>query len=101
MATRYILLFIVECKSYSSHKVPVADVEEFYAKVSQVAGLHVKGVFITDNRFQEGAYKYGKAKGMMLIQENTNGSFDTILHKTERKILNENSIEELNTDNNS
>ncbi|TGE06095.1 ImmA/IrrE family metallo-endopeptidase [Hymenobacter fodinae] len=71
-APTYSFLFIIECKSYS-HPVPVNDVEEFYAKIAQVAGVNVKGVFITDSTFQEGAFKYARAKGMMLLETSSEG----------------------------
>ncbi len=83
-ADRYTLLLIIECKSYS-HKVPVSDVEEFYSKINQVAGAHLKGIIITDNSFQEGAYKFARSKGMMLIEAGLDESYNIILHKVLRE----------------
>jgi Zn-dependent peptidase ImmA (M78 family) len=82
-APNYSCLYIFECKNYSS-RVPVNDIEEFYTKVNQVAGLNAKGIFITNNSFQSGAYKFARAKGMMLIEVNNNITFNIILHKIDR-----------------
>lgn len=78
----FTLLYIIECKDYSSKPIPVDDIEEFYAKVIQVSGINVKGVFITSNTFQSGAYTYANSKGMMLIEVNNNLTYNIILHKT-------------------
>ncbi|RDC66210.1 ImmA/IrrE family metallo-endopeptidase [Adhaeribacter pallidiroseus] len=102
-AQRYTLLCIIECKSYSNHKVPVSDVEEFHDKIKQVAGVHVKGIFITDNTFQDGAFRYAKSKGIMLIEAGDDNSYDIKLHKINRSsnIYNGyNSIKELKDEQN-
>ena len=68
-AERYTLLYLIECKSSpSGHNVPVDDIEEFYTKLNQVAGGGVKGVMITDNKFQSGGLTFAKNKRMMLIE---------------------------------
>lgn len=80
-ADTYSLLYIIECKNYSKN-VPVDDLEEFYAKINQVAGANLKGVFITNQGFSSGAYTFARSKGIMLIQVNSNLTFNIILHKT-------------------
>lgn len=80
---RFVLLYIIECKNYGS-KIPVDDVEEFYAKIIQVSGLNVKGVFIANNKFQKGAFKYAASKGIMLIEDNRDRNYNIILHKANR-----------------
>lgn len=82
-ATNFTLLFLVECKNYS-HRVPVNDVEEFHDKIRQVSGVNVKGIFITNNDFQEGAFRYARSKGMMLIQVDFNDTSEIILHRIQR-----------------
>lgn len=88
-AESYTLLYIVECKDYSSHKVPIDDLEEFESKVKQVAGLNVKGILITSSTFSKTALKFAKSKGIMLIQVNTENQSKIILYNTKRdkKIL--------------
>lgn len=81
-AENYSFLVLIECKSYSSSDVPVSDVEEFYAKIDQVSGVNVKGIFITDSNFQSGAFNYARAKGMMLIVVNFDQSYNIVLYKT-------------------
>lgn len=79
-ATKYSYLTLIECKSYN-HSVPVNDVEEFYAKVNQVADLNGKGIFVTDNVFQEGSFNFANSKGITLIQLK-NDDCNFILHRT-------------------
>ncbi len=82
-AANYSLLNIIECKNYAK-KVPVDDVEEFYAKIKQVGDVNLKGIFITNNGFQRGAYAFAKSVGMMLITVNDLTSLNIILHKANR-----------------
>lgn len=82
-AKNYTLLYLIECKDYKI-KIPVGRVEEFYGKIMQVAGVNAKGVFITKKGFQKGAYNVGEAKGMMLVQANSNLTLNIILHKTRK-----------------
>lgn len=82
-AERYILLYIIECKNYS-HSIPVNDIEEFHNKIQQVSGVNVKGVFITNNEFQSGAYTVANSLGMMLMQVNYDESYKILLHKIHR-----------------
>ncbi len=96
-AERYSLLFLIECKSSNSKKVPVDDVEEFYAKVDQVAGKNVKAVMISDNSFQKGGLTFAKHSGMMLIEVNSEDRYNIILHRASK----DNSIEDKEKNNNS
>ena len=84
-ADRYSFLFLIECKSSNSKRVPVDDVEEFWTKVDQVAGKNVKGVMISDNSFQSGSFNFAKNTGMMLIEVNNEGNHSIILHRTEKE----------------
>lgn len=63
----YSLLILIECKNYN-HPVPVDDVEEFYQKVEQVAGANGKGIIVSTNSFQEGAFNFSRSKGMGLLR---------------------------------
>ncbi len=51
------ILVLVECKDYSS-PVPVDDIEEFWAKIQQVAGANVKGMLASTNAFQSGTIAF-------------------------------------------
>ncbi|MGF0336828.1 restriction endonuclease, partial [Ectopseudomonas toyotomiensis] len=66
-AENYSLLWVCECKNYG-HSVPVDDVEEFKAKLDQIAGKNVKGVIATRNSFQSGAVSYAKNQGIGLVR---------------------------------
>jgi Zn-dependent peptidase ImmA (M78 family) len=94
-ADRYTLLVLIECKSYSNSNVPVSDVEEFYAKIDQVSGVNAKGIFVTDSDFQEGAFTYARAKGMMLVVVNFDDDYRIVLYKTSQNQVNDEDDAEL------
>lgn len=81
-ADRFTIVFLIECKGYSSKNVPVDDVEEFYTKINEVAGANLKGVMISDTSFQEGGRTFAKNKGMMMIEVNPDDKYSIILHRT-------------------
>lgn len=64
---RYSLLFLFECKNYG-HSVPVDDVEEFFSKIQQVSGANAKGIIVSTNSFQDGAFKFARSKGIGLLR---------------------------------
>lgn len=66
-ANQWSLLTVIECKNYT-HNVPVDDVEEFSAKLSQIAGHNVKGIVVTSHAFQKGSIKYAESKGIALVR---------------------------------
>lgn len=85
-AERYTLLYLIECKSSpKGNNVPVDDVEEFFTKYNQVAGGGVKGVMITDNKFQSGGLTFAKNKRIMLIEVDIDDNHSIILHRIERE----------------
>lgn len=61
------ILILIECKNYSS-SVPVNDIEEFSAKISQVTGFNVKGVFSSTSAFQSGTLNIARNKGFGLLR---------------------------------
>lgn len=66
-ATDYSLVFLIECKNYGK-PVKVDELEEFNAKVEQVASANAKAIFVTTSSFQSGARKYAKSKGIGLVR---------------------------------
>jgi Restriction endonuclease/IrrE N-terminal-like domain len=66
-AQQYSLLVLFECKNYS-HPVPVDDIEEFFAKVQQVAAANSKAVVASKSSFQSGALEFAKSKHMGLLR---------------------------------
>lgn len=64
---RYSLLFLIECKNYS-HSVPVDDAEEFFSKIQQISGANTKGIIVSTNSFQDGAFKFSRSKGIGLLR---------------------------------
>lgn len=90
-ATNYQLLYLIECKDYSS-KVSVDNIEEFTSKISQVAGENVKGVFIFTSELQSGAYTFAKNKGLMLIKVLKDDRTDILLHNAKNSMQNDNPL---------
>lgn len=80
------LIFLVECKDYGKN-IPVDDIEEFSAKVSQVGKHNTKAIFVTTNGFQKSTLKYAKNNGIGLwrIVKNTN-THEIILNRTINRI---------------
>ena len=58
-------IWIWESKNYS-HKVPVDDVEEFHAKLSQVGADCTKGSMITPVGFDPGSVEFARSNGIGL-----------------------------------
>ncbi|WP_163934886.1 ImmA/IrrE family metallo-endopeptidase [Paraferrimonas sp. SM1919] len=63
----YSVLVLIECKNYN-HRVPVDDVEEFYAKTQQISGANIKGILASTNSYQDGAFKFSRSKGIGLLR---------------------------------
>jgi len=80
----YSNLYLIECKAYSSKKVPVGDLEKFQSNVNSVAELNGKAVFITNSSYTDTEIKLAKNIGMMLIQVENETSLNILLHKTNR-----------------
>lgn len=64
-ATAPYWVWVLECKNYT-HRVPVDDVEEFHAKLSQIGADRTKGTMITPVGFDSGAVEFAKSKGIGL-----------------------------------
>ena len=65
--TDYSFVYLIECKNYSS-SVPASDVEEFYAKVQQVAAANSKAVVATNANVQKGGLAFMQSKGIGLLR---------------------------------
>lgn len=82
-------LILIECKNYN-HPVPVDDIEEFHGKIQQVAGVNVKGIVISTNSFQDGAFKFAKSKGMGLARYFDRSELNWILDRSPSSLLSTN-----------
>lgn len=78
-AKEYSLLIVVECKKYAQ-PINVSEIEEFYAKVNQIAGLNVKAIVITNTSLQKSALKYAMAKNIAVIRLFRDGEVDWIIN---------------------
>ncbi len=66
-ADRWSMLWVCECKDYSG-SIPVNDVEEFKAKLDQIAGANKKGVMAVSGALQQSAVRYARANGIGVIR---------------------------------
>ena len=66
-ADRWSMLWVCECKDYSG-AIPVNDVEEFKAKLDQIAGANKKGVIATSGALQQSALNYARANGIGVVR---------------------------------
>ena len=82
-AKEYSILTIIECKNYKQ-LVPVDDIEEFKAKLDQIAGKNVKGILISKNGFQSGAIDYAKSNGIALVRLVENEHINWDVYRTNK-----------------
>jgi len=66
-ANNLTMLYLIECKNYSS-PISVDEVSLFVHYKNQIKGYTTKGVFITNNRLQQGALEQIEHNGLMLIE---------------------------------
>lgn len=66
-ADRWSILWVCECKDYSG-LVPVDDLEEFKAKLDQIAGANKKGVMAISGALQKSALAFAKSNGIGIIR---------------------------------
>ena len=82
----YSILILIECKNYN-HSVPVDDTEEFFAKIQQVSGANIKGIVVSTNSFQEGAFKFSKSKGIGLLRYFDKDNLEWVLTRSPSSIV--------------
>ena len=80
-ATEYSMLVLVECKNHK-RTVEVGEVEEFYAKVQQVAAAGGKAVVASTASFDRGSQAFAKSKGMGLIRYFDSSNFKWELRRS-------------------
>lgn len=66
-APNWSFLWAMECKDYKS-ALPVNDVEEFHAKIQQIAGDNVKATLILSGALQKSALEYCKSLGIGIVR---------------------------------
>ncbi|WP_144007140.1 restriction endonuclease [Pelomonas sp. KK5] len=66
-ASTWSMLWVCECKDYSG-SLPVNDVEEFKAKLDQIAGKNVKGLMAVTGALQSGSLAYARSNGIGLVR---------------------------------
>lgn len=86
-AKNYSNLYLIECKAYSTKKVPIGDLEKFQSNINSVAELNGKAVFITSSSYTDTSIKLAENTGMMLIEVESEQSLNILLHKNNRTKL--------------
>jgi hypothetical protein len=66
-ASSWSFLWAIECKDYKG-ALPVNDVEEFHAKIQQIAGDNVKATLILSGALQKSALEYCKSLGIGVVR---------------------------------
>ena len=66
-ADRWSMLWVCECKDYSG-SIPVDDVEEFKAKLDQIAGANKKGVMAVSGALQQSALTFARTNGIGIVR---------------------------------
>lgn len=83
---KYSVLVLIECKNYN-HKVPVDDVEEFYAKTQQISGANIKAIVASTNSYQDGTFKFSRSKGIGLLRYFSKEKREWILTRSPSTII--------------
>lgn len=84
-ANTHSILCLIECKNYT-HRVPVDDLEEFYAKTQQITPSNTKVIVVSTNSFQSGAFQYARSKGIGLLRYFEPNSVEWKLHRSHSNI---------------
>ncbi len=66
-AKHWSMLWVCECKDYRT-AIPVDDVEEFKAKMDQIAGKNVKGILALRGTIQSSALTYAQSHGIAILR---------------------------------
>lgn len=80
-AQNYSALWICEFKNYS-HIVPLDDLEEYNARLQQIAGKNIKGVIASSNALQQTALDYARANGIGVIRILPNDQVRWVIDKS-------------------
>ncbi|MBI3233523.1 MAG: ImmA/IrrE family metallo-endopeptidase [Bacteroidetes bacterium] len=98
---RYSIVYLIECKDYSTKDVPVGDIENFLYKVREIKNSHhndavgIKGAFISNSSFQESAFNIAKEVGLMIIEVTKDNELNIRLHKGQNESKSETEISEI------
>lgn len=84
-AERYTMLWLLECKSYSTKRVPLGDIAEFAFKVDSIKGRNTKAVLISDCGFASGVQNIAEEYNIMLIDVSKESTdYNIVLHREHR-----------------
>lgn len=81
------IIFIIECKNYSS-KVSIDDLEEFTNKIDQIRTLKAIPIFLTTIGFQESCLKYARNRGIALWLYKPSLNHEILLNRQKLRLQN-------------
>jgi Zn-dependent peptidase ImmA (M78 family) len=61
------MLTVIECKNYKKI-IPINTIEEFKAKLDQIAGKNVKGIMVSSSGFAKRTSNYAESHGIALVR---------------------------------
>lgn len=67
-ASEYSLLILIECKRYTTRRVPVGDIEQFFQKVQQVSSGNRKAILASNAAFDSGTRTFAGSNGIALLR---------------------------------
>jgi hypothetical protein len=76
-APNYSFLWVCECKDYTG-RLAINEVEEFKAKLDQIAGVNKKGILAITGALQRSAFNYARSQGIGVLRLLPD---DQIVHK--------------------
>ena len=76
-ASNYSFLWVCECKDYTG-RLAINEVEEFKAKLDQIAGANKKGILAISGAVQRSAFNYARSQGIGILRLLPD---DQIVHK--------------------
>lgn len=79
-ATDWSFLWAMECKDYKG-ALPVNNVEEFHAKIQQIAGDNVKATLILSGALQKSALEYCKSIGIGVVRLLPDNQIQSVLRE--------------------
>ena len=91
-ATKYSILYLIECKNYGTKKVQVWDIESFESKIQQVAKHNWKWIFISNSWYQSSALKILDNMWIMTFDVKSNEKYDIIFYKSKKGVSVEDNI---------
>lgn len=84
--TKPALYFMIECKDYGK-PLPVNEVEEFFTKTRQIAGLNVKSILFSTTSLQKAAFNFATSNGIAVVRVLDDDSLAWLIERTNKHLV--------------